>query len=362
MTFPEFVSARSGPAERGREFGVRWSTEIAAAHTGYMTLFETLGGGTARVRALSEEALAQTTAWAPPLGAEIRAIAAGAGLEPWRIASVNARTEILAALNAPVRSECSTAVVLPDGAPPRTVQTWDWHDVMRDVPVVWAYEPRPGHRVRTFTEFGALAKVGVNGAGLGVHFNILGHASDGGATGVPVHMIARRVLDEAATLEDAERIARSARTSASTAITVVTYDGRRGRAATLEICPDGVGVVPPDRDGVLLHTNHFEDPGLAAGEAGGDELPGSRARLGHLRSRTRALTAPTPRERADALIGHAPGDAPVCAHPTSADPSRPRWETLATISLDVDAGALDIHKGGPCLATQASWRRYPRDV
>ncbi|TDC97220.1 peptidase C45 [Actinomadura sp. 7K507] len=323
-----------------------------------MELFATLGGGAARVRALSEEALAQTAAWAPSLGAEIGAIAAGAGLETWRVASVSARTEILAALNAPVRSECSTAVVLPGGAPPRTVQTWDWHDAMRDVPVVWTYEPSPGHRVRTFTEFGALAKIGVNGAGLGVHFNILGHASDGGATGVPVHVIARCILDEAETLEDAERIARSARTSASTAITVVTYDGRRGRAATLEICPDGVGVIPADAAGTLLHTNHFEDPALAAGEAGGDELPGSLARLGHLRSRTRTLSAPTAQQRAEALVGHAPGDAPVCAHPTTGDPSRARWETLATISLDVAAGALDVHRGGPCRATPASWRRY----
>ncbi|MGP4028892.1 C45 family autoproteolytic acyltransferase/hydolase [Actinomadura sp. 3N407] len=358
MTIPAFVSAQSDAAERGRAFGTRWSTEIAATHTGYMKLFETLGGDAGRVRALSGEALAQTTAWAPPLGAEIDAIAAGADLEPWQVASVNARTEILAALNATGRNECSTAVILPDDAPPRTVQTWDWHDAMRDVPVVWTYEPRHGHRVRTFTEFGALAKIGVNGAGLGVHFNILGHASDGGATGVPVHMIARRILDEAATLEDAERIARSARTSASTAITVVTYDGRRGRAATLEICPAGVGVVPANPDGVLLHTNHFEDPGLAAGEACGDELPGSRARLDHLRSRTDALSAPTPLERAEALVSHAPDDAPVCAHPTSADPSQTRWETLATVSLDVAAGALDVHKGGPCQAAPTSWQRH----
>lgn len=356
MTVPAFVSAQSDAAERGRAFGAQWSTEIAATHTGYMKLFESLGGDAGRVRALSEEALAETTAWAPPLGTEINAVAAGADLDPWQVASINARTEILAALNAAGRSECSTAVVLPDGAPPRTVQTWDWHDVMREVPVVWTYEPRPGHRVRTFTEFGALAKIGVNGAGLGVHFNILGHASDGGAPGVPVHMIARRILDEAATLEDAERIARSARTSASTAITVVTYDGVRGRAATLEICPAGVGVIPANPEGVLLHTNHFEDRGLASGEAIGDELPGSRARLGHLRSHTDALSAPTPLERAKALAGHAPDDAPVCAHPAPTD--RTRWETLATISLDVAAGALDVHKGGPCHATPTSWQRH----
>ncbi|WP_433474510.1 C45 family autoproteolytic acyltransferase/hydrolase [Spirillospora sp. CA-142024] len=358
MTVPAFVSAQADAVERGRAFGLRWGTEIGAAHTGYARLFEVLGGDTTRVRALSEDALAETTAWAPGLGAEIAAIATGAGLEPWQVAAVNARTEILAALGATGEGECSTAVVLPDGAPPRTVQTWDWHDVMRDMPLVWTYEPRPGHRVRTFTEFGALGKIGVNGAGLGVHFNILRHASDGGSVGVPVHMVARRILDEAATLEDAERIARSARTSASTAITVVTYDGRRGRAAALEICPEGVGVVPAGPDGLLLHTNHFMDPELAAGEALGNERPGTYDRFEHLKAHADGLTAAAPADRARALLGHAPEDAPVCAHPVPADPFQDRWETLATISLDIAAGRLAVHQGGPCGSTPSTWRTY----
>ncbi|MFD2354246.1 C45 family autoproteolytic acyltransferase/hydrolase [Nonomuraea ferruginea] len=195
---------------------------------GYNALFAAAGATDGQVRAWGERALERAVGWAPHLADEIGGIAAGAGLEPWQVAVVNARTEILAALDVARPGECSTSVVLPgDGLPPRTVQTWDWLGHLRDAPVLWAYEARPGHGVRTFTEAGALAKIGVNTAGLGVHFNILRHGADGADPGVPVHLIARRILDEAATVEEAADLARSATVSASTVITAVTM--RRGR-------------------------------------------------------------------------------------------------------------------------------------
>jgi isopenicillin-N N-acyltransferase-like protein len=268
--------------------------------------------------------------------------------------ALNARTEILAALNAVGEGECSTAVVLPGGgAPPRTVQTWDWHPHLREVPVLWAYEPRAGRTVRTFTEFGVLAKIGVNTAGLGVHFNILRHASDRAEIGVPVHLVARRILDEATTVDEAVDLARSAQTSASTAITVVTVDA----AATLELCPDGVAVVPAD--GVLLHTNHFLDPDLAEGERLAVERPLTIDRLAYLQANPDDLAAVDVTARAGALLSHGPDGAPVCAHPDPAAALHERWETVATISLDLEAAGMVVHEGGPCRIMAGTWQAFP---
>ncbi|MEV0148456.1 MULTISPECIES: C45 family peptidase [unclassified Nonomuraea] len=353
MRFPAFTSSILDPAGRGREFGARWGAAVRANHDGYLSLFEASGAGPGRVRELGERALASTAAWAPALAEEIGGIAAGSGLEPWQVAAVNARTEILAALRAGGEGECSTAVVLGGGRPPRTVQTWDWHDHLRDAPLLWAFEPRPGHRVRTFTEAGVLGKIGVNSAGLGVHFNILRHTSEHADVGVPVHLVARRILDEAASLDDATRIARSARTSASTVITVVTLDGVRA----LEICPDGVGVVGPGAGGVLLHTNHFLDPELARGEGLGTERPGTYARLRHLEARAGELGDPDPTARAAAMTCHAPV-APVCAHPDPDLPFDQRWETLAVISLDLPAGAMRVHRGRLCQVAGTTWQTF----
>lgn len=352
MTFPVFASTEVDAAARGWEFGQRWRDAVRANATGYTALFAAHGADLVQIRDWGQEALDQTAAWAPTLADEIAGIAAGAGLAPWRVAALNARTEILAALRATGEGECSTVVALPgDGQPPRTIQTWDWHDHLRDAPVLWAFEPRPGHAVRTFTEFGVLGKIGVNGAGLGVHFNILRHASDHAGIGVPVHLVARRILDEATTVDEAVDIARSAKTSASTVVTVVTL----GAVAALEVSPDGVGVVAADS--LLLHTNHFLDPVLADGERLGIERPATYARLEQLRARADALGAADRTARARAMLSHAP-DAPVCAHANPADAFHQRWETVATISLDLADRRLHVHRGGPCQVAPDTWQTY----
>src|SRR5690606_32820750 len=197
-------------------------------------------------------------------------------------------------------------------------------------------------------------KIGVNTAGLGVHFNILRHGSDGADPGVPVHLIARRILDEAATVAEAAAIARSAEVSASSVITAVTAES----AGAIEISPAGVAVVPPDERGVLLHCNHFLDPELAEGERLGAERPGTYARQRHLSEQVEKLRGEDVTARAQALISHAPDGAPVCAHPDPALPMNERWETLATIGLDVAAGRLLVHQGGPCRVSGSTWQIF----
>lgn len=358
MAVPTFTSAETGAAERGRAFGRAGRVEIRGSFRGYSDLFAAVGASEARVRAWGGQALARTEEWAPRLAEEIGGIAAGAGLEPWQVGALNARTEILAAAGVTGEGECSTAVLLPGGGqPPRTMQTWDWNDSLRDGRVVWALEPRPGHTVRCFTEFGVLGKVGVNSAGLGLHFNILRHASDHERIGVPVHVVARQILDEAASIDDAVRIARSARVSASTVITVVAFDGERGAVRGLELCPDGVAELPAGPDGVLLHTNHFLDQGLARGERLTPAESTTYQRLEKLRERVADLGAATPIGRARAMLGHETGAA-LCCHADPSTPVHQRRATLLTIGLDMVRRRLEFHEGGPCQVQAATWQTF----
>ncbi|HEX4814614.1 MAG TPA: C45 family peptidase [Nonomuraea sp.] len=351
VTFPTFTSTQLDPRARGKELGAHFRERVTANLAGYTDLFTVAGATPERMRAWGERALDRVAGWAPHLADEIAGIASGAGLQPWQVAAMNARTEILAALDATGEGECSTSVVLPG---PRTIQTWDWHDHLRDAPVLWELEPRSGHVVRTFTEAGVLAKIGVNSAGLGIHFNILRHETDHADVGVPVHVIARRILEDAATVEDAVAVARSAPVSASTVITAATSDD----AASIEITPAGVGVVRPDGDGVLQHCNHFLVSSLAEGERHATDRPSTYDRLRHLRDRVADLSDDDHRVRARAMLSHGPDDAPVCAHPDLTQPLNQRWETLATIALDVPAGRMRVHKGGPCQVTEETWQTF----
>jgi isopenicillin-N N-acyltransferase-like protein len=275
---PVHFSHERSPAERGLVLGATLRPDIERTYASYASLFVAHGVSHTQTREWGEQALAETRAWAPKLAREINGIAVGAGLDPWRLGALNARTEILAAAG---EGECSTSVIA-DATGPRTVRTWDWHGTLRDVMLLCAIALRPGFAVCTFTEFGIVGKIGVNSAGLGIHFDVLRHDSDHADIGVPVHVVARRILDEASTVDEATEIARSARLSASSVLTVVTGDEVRG----LELSPAGVAELSP------------EEP---------------------------------------------------------AEPAT-RPESLATISLDVAEGRLDVHEGGPRQAVPETWQ------
>jgi isopenicillin-N N-acyltransferase-like protein len=405
MTVRRFESSEHDPRRRGLAFGHAWRSEIASTFARYSELFSASGSSPAQVRAWGEQALVTVGDWCPPLATEMSAIATGSGLPAWQIGALNARTEILAASavrretavaqaehtpqaerspqpgrisqpdHAPQSGrvspaepvspagraswgECSTAVHLPGaGRAPRTLQTWDWHDHLRDVRLLWAYEPQPGHRVRTFTELGVLAKIGLNSRGLGVHFNFLEHASDTDQIGVPVHLVARRILDEAHTVDEARDIAASARTSASTALTVVGFHEGHADAVCLELSPSGLGEVRPEQDGTFVRTNHFLDPELARGDRVFDHQD-SRNRLAVLSERRPALRSADLTDRAGAMLSHASDGAALCAHPAPDAPISSRWETLITISLDLEAARLEFHEGGPCAVAPQTWQSF----
>ncbi|WP_029089377.1 C45 family autoproteolytic acyltransferase/hydolase [Brevibacterium album] len=381
MDLVAFRTDSPAPEVRGREIGLRFGAEIARSAQLYRDLYRDRGIAEATVDRVirgCQEALAE---WDPEQFAELEAMAdaaaeavgsssAAAGQEAGSapgdslgrgapldgVMAVTARTEILATLGREAPGECSTAVVLPPGnAAPWTLQTWDWYAELVPQGLVLEYTSGAGRGVRTFTEFGAPAKIGVNDAGLGVHFNILHHDSDHDGGGVPVHAVARRVLDRASTVAEAVEIARSARVSASTVLTVVT---REPDAVSIELCPEGVGAVRSWTGGtvpgtrVLLHTNHFLAPELADGDRATAKLTAER--YAHLRERSHGLDVPSSSAGlARALCGPDGEGAPICMRPVPGGAPEEQGETLLTVSLDVEQATMDCLAGSPMEYAQA---------
>ncbi|NUR82989.1 MAG: peptidase C45 [Nonomuraea sp.] len=348
MTMTVFASPPLPGAARGEHLGASLRGEIQATLESYLRMFAAYGLDSRLVRDVGLRTLDEAAAWAPGLAEEVTGVAKGAALEPWQAAALNARSEVLAHARMPLPGECSTAVHVPPGGPPRTIQTWDWYDSLADVKLIWQ-----AGAVKTFTEYGVLGKIGVNGAGIGLHFNLLQHEADGQRDGVPVHLVARRILEEATTLDEAEEIARSARVSASVALTVVSRWGARA----LELSPAGFARVARRTDGMVLHTNHFLDPGLARGERLGAADPDTYARHDSLVRRAPGLRAPGLAERAAALIEHREDGAALCCHPEEGAPPQERWQTLLVIGLGVERGTITFHDGSPCTATGDGWIR-----
>ncbi|WP_406054497.1 C45 family peptidase [Streptomyces sp. NBC_01077] len=354
MELHTLTTGTTDPRERGSLLGTRFAGQVRRVAELYLEHFAALGVPEDQVRSVATRSHEALRAWAPALAEESDACADAAGVQRWKVAAVGARTEILAACPEPGVGECSTAVFAPPGATPQTLQTWDWHDLLVPDGLLHELTPSAGRTVKLFTEFGVPGKIGVNSAGLGVHFNILFHASDSGSGGVPVHAVARRILDEADTLDQAVDIASTARVSASTSLTVVTPGSP---AASLELSPAGLAVVPAGEGGWLLHTNHFLDAGLAAGDTGpADSL--TTERLAHLRDVRAAMPGLSPAGRAKALCGDDGAGAVVCMRPDEGKPPHQQWGTLLTIGLDVTHCALDHLTGAPHEATTRDFARF----
>lgn len=359
MTIRRFETEILDPYQRGLELGRFSAPQITANLATYRELFTVVGVDRADLPGLGEEAIKQTAAWAPELMEELQGLADGSGRKLWELGWLNARTEILATVGAIGEGECSTVVLLPPDGPPLTMQTWDWHDVSNDDTLVVRYLARPGHGVRYFTEFGIVGKIGVNSAGIGVHFNILNHHQDGDGMGVPVHVVARTVLERATSLQEAIDLARSVSVSASTVLTIVSTATATApaTAVAVELSPAGAAVLPVAADGFLVHTNHFLDRDLALG----DMVPptsNSYPRLELLQARRDRFAAVDPRDRVAGLLLHEVDGAPVCCHPDPDLSFENRWQTLLTIALDVQAGSLQFHEGGPCTASPESWQIF----
>ncbi|WP_336669674.1 C45 family peptidase [Tsukamurella sp. USMM236] len=334
-------------AAAGRARGARFAPRIRRISALYAAHFAELGiapGVVAEVAAASHDELA---AWAPHLAAEVDGLAAGAGTPLAAVALLDARTEILARTAPSREGECSTMVRAVPGAAPETLQTWDWHDHLAPDGLLLAGVGNTGLRFKLFTEFGVSGKIGLNDAGVGVHFNILNHRSDGGALGVPVHAVARRVIEEATGVDHAVDLVRSARVSASTVLTVAD---RHGRAASIEMSPAGTALVRPGEDGWLFHTNHFLDPGLAVGDTIPRVESSTDLRMDDMTARRADLCSGTGQARAKALA--ADGTAPQIMRPDVSLPLVEQWSTLLTVALDLDAFALSYRAGTPFEAAE----------
>lgn len=358
MKVHTFVTDTQNPQIRGRQIGERWAEQIRQTVSLYLDFFSQVGVDPQQVRSLGEASLGALEAWSPDLAREVVATAGGAGLPLWQLASLNARTEILAVMPAPAEGECSTAVFAPSGAQaPRTIQTWDWHDALVPHGLMLQLTGATGLQVKLFTEFGMLGKIGVNSAGLGLHFNILHHASDDDSAGVPVHAIARRLLEAARSVDEAIALARTARVSASTVLTVFAREDASPRAASIELSREAIATVLPREDGWITHTNHFLAPALSRGERTPD-VSTTYARLEHVNAQLGGMAAGDLSARADAMCGASGEQAPICFHPDLSMPAKERWETLLTIGIDTQDCALEYAAGNPKLLAGNGYLRF----
>ena len=188
-----------------------------------------------------------------------------------------------------------------------------------------------------------LAKIGVSSRGVAVMLNMLHHRSDDNdRSGFPVHLLSRRILTDATSYDEAATLCRDTKVCASSSLTVL--DAERG--GTIELFPDGPGIVEP-HDGLLVRTNHFVSDAGHDGCLTYADYPSSTIRLDHL---DRTLRERPPAGPADVLtaMDHHHELGGVCRHPDTGIEEWQRSATLATVVVEPGGPALSVTAGGPC--------------
>jgi isopenicillin-N N-acyltransferase-like protein len=355
VSIPHVTVDSNDPYERGRQRGAQVADRLRATWPMYQRLFAETADYAGRppvdVAAVAVGCLDELRSWSPDLLREAEGIADATDLDLADVMALNARTEVLASARGVGPTECSTLVQLAGaGGTALSAQTWDWHHDLADG---WHTQAVRGdeHAYVGLAEFGMMAKIGVNDAGVGLHLNLLRHASDlvdaddaRAPVGIPVHLLARQVLSHAGTLDEAIEILRTAPAAGSSVLTVVTPHA----AACVEISPAAVAVVEPS-DGWLVHTNHFLDPGLAAGERVTLDITTTFERQDALRSRVKGVAGPIDVEGvAQLLCMHDDNGVAVCRHLDESAPFGFRSATLATVGLDPHGCTATLSAWGPC--------------
>jgi isopenicillin-N N-acyltransferase like protein len=347
-SIPTHVSTEAGPADRGRGFGAAQADLVANTVAGYRRLFAARQNlGRRQVERLGQHVADRLYRSWPELAEEIAAIAAGARVDERELFAANARTEILAGAGPP---ECSVIGVLPvRSAVGRLLlaQNWDWHPELAASRVLWTVVEPDGNWFTTLTEAGLLAKIGLNGSGLGVMLNILSSSLDGGVEGVPIHVLLRLVLQRCGDVPSAMRLIEDARMSGSSCLTLAGRDGADARLVSAEISPAGPAFVPPT-EGILLHTNHFLAGPLRGRDLYPPEWPDTLTRLEDLRERLTGVPAITAETLQQALSSHARGPLSVCGHGNRAANFADQSATLASVVLDLDTLEMAVAPGQPC--------------
>lgn len=350
-TEPQHLSIDANSATgRGRARGEGLREILPDVLELYLRLFSSIGVTERMLHEHTARLTDSVVRWHEETAAELAGVAAGSGLDPWAVMALNGRTEILA-LAGSSSPECSTLVVdpTPESLSPFGIQTWDWHEELNRG---WHTQSVAGTRLGYvgLTEAGILAKIGINDAGLGVFFNILGHRDDA-PTSVPIHLLAARLLSDAESVADAIEFVAHTPMASSGALTLID----RETVACVEISPAGTAVLL-SRNGFVAHTNHFLASSNAAGEKSGLYEPDSQQRLALIEARmadvARTGAVPASPVELAPLLRSSPGEPRLCCIPDSDALFGDRWSTLATIALSPTSRTAHVKVGSPVADTE----------
>ena len=257
MAIPVIELDVNDPVIRGEIYGETARSSIKRLFEIYRDLYrESTGLTWDEIMSMLGPYFQSASKSAPHLMAEIQGIANGSGLTPAGVFALNARSEILFDLKIH-SAECSSLAALPGATSDGSTllgQNWDWNKDTESCQVILKIH-RQGQipPLVTFTEAGQVAKIGMNGAGLGLVVNTLSASKASADT--PWIFTARRILE-------------STDTESAVGLLMKHHKGHSMNFMIAHECGEAVDIetscvenhiLRPNR-GFMVHTNHYLKP------------------------------------------------------------------------------------------------------
>jgi isopenicillin-N N-acyltransferase-like protein len=269
--FP-LIDVAGPPFERGRQHGMQAAARIRRGIRHYGVQLQRLSLDRAALAQLVQDYLPIMRGFDESHIEEMRGIAAGAEVAFEDIALLNARTEILKLAERPALRDLLSAAAQPDGCTGvialhgatrdgRLIHAlnWDWKHDCVETSIVLRIRREDGPDILTFTEAGALARAGLNAAGIAITGNYLECDRDYTQVGVPVALIRRKALE----CEHLALAMRAVSVTPKSASSNVMLSHAAGFGIDFECAPDEAFHLLPE-NGLLVHANHWENPSALA--------------------------------------------------------------------------------------------------
>ena len=221
-------------------------------------------------------------------------------------------------------------------------QTWDWLQAADQHTVIVRMTPENGPAILMVTEAGMVGGKGMNSLGLGVCLNATSIGR--GATGVPLHVIYRMILNSDTVSNALDKVAHSQRAGSGT----LNIGSGSGFLMSVEFTPDNFDVLMPEHD-VLIHTNHYLSDLFRAQDTFKRDLTDTFVRLNRLQRLDRAKNSAY--EMKDLLAffsDHANYPDSVCSHEDPEDPPGKRLCSVYAVVMDLTERVLWVTDGSPC--------------
>jgi len=348
------IELTGSPHDRGIQYGRQAGAEIARSIGHYGAQIAALGLDERRLADIVAKYLPTLEEFDHRQVAEMRGIAAGAGVPFEHIVLVNARTELVQiALRPALRDSmrtmasegCTGVIVRPEATRDGQLihaHNWDWQRECTEFSVVLRIRNPEGPDILTFAEAGALARFGFNARGICITGNGLESDRDYRGAGIPLTLIRRKVLEQAH-LGIALQIAYITPKSGSN--NMMISHGPSGLAFDFECAPDETFMLEPQK-GLLVHSNHWLSPVALSKlrECGMAESPSTLHRYVRARETLAARAGRITTEDVMAtMLDDFESPWSICYPPRPSNPTNPSiYATVASLLMRPAAGEMRI--------------------